>query len=112
MLSFVAEDPALALGGCTILVADGGVPGRCDLTIAMGTDTATWRSLPRKAELMTAALASRPRPSTGSRLVGLNAGGLDSVPNGTARPATAGRGCRWRAEMPGGPSSSTARSST
>ncbi|MYT22612.1 hypothetical protein GTW69_20365, partial [Streptomyces sp. SID7760] len=39
--------------------------------------------------------------SAGSRLIGLNTGGATSVPNGTAIPVTGGRGCRWRAEMPG-----------
>ncbi|MCD9904655.1 LamG domain-containing protein [Streptomyces sp. MT29] len=39
--------------------------------------------------------------STGSRLISLTTGGVDSVPNGTARASITGRGCRWRAEMPG-----------
>ncbi|WP_406553033.1 LamG-like jellyroll fold domain-containing protein [Streptomyces sp. YS-3] len=185
-LSFVARDPGITLDGCTIKVSDGDAPARCDLTVTVGADTETWRSLPRKAELMTAALAGNPgRPvtvgtvarvtggtveltgattvlvpagahlnigstgcavtadapvgaktltlstagaaikpgdkvglvgydwaraestragvvlSAGSRLVGLNAGGVESVPNGTAKPTISGRGCRWRAEMPG-----------
>lgn len=39
--------------------------------------------------------------STGSRLVQLATGGVESVPNGTARSTITGSGCRWRAEMPG-----------
>ncbi|WP_051836431.1 LamG domain-containing protein [Streptomyces sp. NRRL WC-3742] len=39
--------------------------------------------------------------SGGSRLIGLTPGGVESVPNGTAKASVAGRGCRWRAEMPG-----------
>lgn len=185
-LSFVARDPGITLDTCVIEVTDGDAPGRCDLTITVGADTETWRSLPRKAEALAAALAGDPgrpvtvgavarvtgttvelttatttavpakahlqigtagcavaadapvgartltlastvtgikpsdkivmvgydwgraassRPgvllSAGSRLVGLNPGGVDSVPNGTAKPAVTGRGCRWRAEMPG-----------
>ncbi|MEU1508422.1 LamG-like jellyroll fold domain-containing protein [Kitasatospora sp. NPDC005748] len=185
-LAFLARDPAVALDPCTIQVSDGDAPGRCDLTVTVGTDTETWRSLPRKAELMAAALAGNPgrpvtlgtvarvtgstveftaattvavpsrahlliggtnhaasadapigaktltltsastaikpgdkvslvaydwsrarssRPgvllSAGSRLIGLTTGGVDSVPNGTAKASVTGRGCRWRAEMPG-----------
>ncbi|QES57836.1 hypothetical protein DEJ51_29780 [Streptomyces venezuelae] len=185
-LTFLARDPAVALDSATIKVADGDAPGRCDLTISVGTDTETWRSLPRKADLMAAALAGSPgRPvtvgavarvtgrsveltgattvpvpakahlvigstgyaaeadnltgaktltlttagtaikpgdkvslvgydwaraestragvllSAGSRLIGLTPGGVDSVPNGTAKATITGRGCRWRAEMPG-----------
>ncbi|MFI1004293.1 LamG-like jellyroll fold domain-containing protein [Streptomyces galbus] len=185
-LAFLARDPAVALDACTIEVSDGDAPGRCDLTVTVGTDTETWRSLPRKAELMAAALAGSPgrpvtlgavatvtgttvefttattvavparahlligstnyaastdvpigaksltltsagtaikpgdkvsvvtydwgraqssRPgvllSAGSRLITLTTGGVDSVPNGTATASVTGRGCRWRAEMPG-----------
>ncbi|MFJ3926737.1 LamG-like jellyroll fold domain-containing protein [Streptomyces sp. NPDC090022] len=185
-LGFLARDPGIALGNCTIKVADGDAPGRCDLTITLGNETETWRSLPRKADQMAAALAGNPgrpvtvgavarltgstveltgattvvipakahltigsngyaadsdapigsktltltaaattvkpgdkvslvgydwaraestRPgvllSAGSRLVGLTTGDVDSVPNGTAKPTITGRGCRWRAEMPG-----------
>ncbi|MFF0216054.1 LamG domain-containing protein [Streptomyces vinaceus] len=185
-LAFLARDPAVALDPCTIEVSDGDAPGRCDLTVTVGTDTETWKSLPRKAELMAAALAGSPgrpvtlgavarvtgstveltaattvavpdrahlligsanhaasadapigakslnltsagtavkpgdkvslvtydwgraqssRPgvllSTGSRLITLTTGGVDSVPNGTAKASVTGRGCRWRAEMPG-----------
>ncbi|MFI5530109.1 LamG-like jellyroll fold domain-containing protein [Kitasatospora sp. NPDC051853] len=186
VLSFVARDPGVSLESATITVADGDAPGRCDLTVTVGADTETWRSLPRRADQMTAALAGHPgrpvtvgavarvtgtgveltgattvavpakahlqiggsgyavaadapvgsktltlvtagtsvrpgdkvslvgydwgraessRPgvllSAGSRLIGLGAGGAESVPNGTAKPSVSGRGCRWRAEMPG-----------
>ncbi|MEU3173021.1 LamG domain-containing protein [Streptomyces sp. NPDC007000] len=185
-LSFVARDPGIALDSATIKVADGDAPGRCDLTLTIGTDTETWKSLPRKADQMAAALAGSPgrpvtvgavarvsgstveltgatttlvpakahlmigstgyaadadvpsgsttltlttagtaikpgdkvslvgydwaraestRPgallSTGSRLISLITGGVDTVPNGTAKASITGRGCRWRAEMPG-----------
>ncbi|WP_426361717.1 LamG-like jellyroll fold domain-containing protein [Streptomyces sp. E-08] len=185
-LGFLARDPALPLDGCVITVSDGDAPGRCDLTVTVGADTETWRSLPRRAAQFAAALAGDPgRPVTvglvarvngatvepaegttvalpakahlqigsagcavaadtpvgaktlaltaaatavqpgdkvslvgyhwgravstrpgvllsdGSRLVGLNPGEVEFVPNGTAKPAIAGRGCRWRAEMPG-----------
>ncbi|MFD6248855.1 LamG domain-containing protein [Streptomyces roseolus] len=185
-LVFLARDPAVPLDNATITVTDGDAPGRCDLTVTVGPDTETWRSLPRKAEQMAAALAGSPgrpvtlsavarvtgstvelttpttvavpakahlqiggtgyavatdapigaksleltaknvtakpgdkvslvgydwaraqstRPgvllSAGSRLVTLSTGGVESVPNGTAKAAITGRGCRWRAEMPG-----------
>ncbi|MFE2273327.1 LamG-like jellyroll fold domain-containing protein [Streptomyces lavendulae] len=185
-LVFLARDPAVPLDGATITVSDGDAPGRCDLTITVGADTETWRSLPRRAEQMAAALVGSPgrpvtlgavarvtgstvelttpttvavpakahlqiggtgyavatdapmgaksleltaksvpakpgdkvslvgydwaraqssRPgvllSAGSRLVTLSTGGVESVPNGTAKAAITGRGCRWRAEMPG-----------
>ncbi|MEV6684377.1 LamG domain-containing protein [Streptomyces sp. NPDC051130] len=185
-LTFVARDPGITLDGAVIKVGDGDATGRCDLTVTVGTDTETWKSLPRKADQMAAALAGSPgrpvtvgavarvsgstveltgattvlvpakahltigstgyaadtdapvgskaltlttagtaikpgdkvslvgydwaraqssRPgvllSAGSRLVSLTTGGADSVPNGTAKAAIAGRGCRWRAEMPG-----------
>ncbi|WP_405918703.1 LamG-like jellyroll fold domain-containing protein [Streptomyces longwoodensis] len=185
-LAFLARDPAVTLNPCTIKISDGDAPGRCDLTVTVGSDTETWKSLPRKAELMAAALAGNPgrpvtlgavarvtgstveltapttvaasarahlligstnyavsadapvgaksltltsagtaikpgdkvsivtydwgqaqssRPgvllSAGSRLIGLATGGVDSVPNGTAKASITGRGCRWRAEMPG-----------
>jgi hypothetical protein len=51
------------------------------------------------------ARASSSRPgvlmSAGSRLVGLAAAGVESVPDGKARAFVNGNGCRWRAEMPG-----------
>ncbi|MFI9319271.1 LamG-like jellyroll fold domain-containing protein [Kitasatospora aureofaciens] len=185
-IGFLARDPAVPLDSATITVTDGDAPGRCDLTVTVGADTETWRSLPRKAELMAAALAGNPgrpvtlsavarvtgstvelttattvavpakahlqigstgfavatdapigaktleltaksvtakpgekislvgydwaraqstRPgvllSAGSRLITLSTGGVESVPNGTAKAAITGRGCRWRAEMPG-----------
>ncbi|MFJ5881761.1 LamG-like jellyroll fold domain-containing protein [Kitasatospora cineracea] len=185
-LSFLARDPGVLLDGAVIKVSDGDAPGRCDLTVTVGGDTETWRSLPRKAEQLAAALAGQAgqavavgdvtrvtgstvefatattvpvpakahlqigangyaaaadtpvgsktltlttagtaiRPgdpvtvvgydwaraessrvgvllSAGSRLVGLATGGVGSVPNGTAKPVIGGRGCRWRAEMPG-----------
>ncbi|MFJ7768352.1 LamG-like jellyroll fold domain-containing protein [Streptomyces sp. NPDC097107] len=185
-LSFVARDPGIALDSATIKVADGDAPGRCDLTLTVGADTETWKSLPRKADQMAAALTGSPgrpvtvgavarvsgstvvltgatttlvpakahlmigstgyavdadvpsgsktltlttagtaikpgdkvslvgydwaraestRPgvllSTGSRLISLITGGVDTVPNGTAKASITGRGCRWRAEMPG-----------
>ncbi|WP_327373067.1 LamG domain-containing protein [Streptomyces sp. NBC_01216] len=186
VLTFGARDPGITLDGATIKVSNGDAPGRCDLTVTVGTDTETWKSLPRKADQMVAALAGSPgrpvtvgavarvsgstveltaatpapllakahlmigsagyavdadtptgsktltlstagtaikpgdkvslvgydwaraestRPgvllSTGSRLISLTTGGVDSVPNGTARASITGRGCRWRAEMPG-----------
>ncbi|MHC0431043.1 LamG domain-containing protein [Streptomyces sp. O3] len=185
-LTFVARDPGLTLDGAVIKVSNGDAPSRCDLTVTVGTDTETWKSLPRKADQMAAALAGSPgrpvtvgavarvtgstvelaaattapvpakahlmiggtgyatdadaptgsktltlttagtaikpgdkvglvgydwdraestRPgvllSTGSRLISLTTGGVDSAPNGTARASITGRGCRWRAEMPG-----------
>ncbi|MGW4645492.1 LamG-like jellyroll fold domain-containing protein [Kitasatospora sp. NPDC004289] len=185
-LVFLARDPAVPLDSATITVTDGDAPGRCDLTITVGADTETWRSLPRRAEQMAAALVGSPgrpvtlgavarvtgstveltapttvavpakthlqiggtgyavaadapigaksleltaksvtakpgdklslvgydwararstRPgvllSVGSRLVTLSTGGVESVPNGTAKAAVTGRGCRWRAELPG-----------
>ncbi|MGW7476038.1 LamG-like jellyroll fold domain-containing protein [Streptomyces cyaneofuscatus] len=185
-LSFLARDPGVLLDNAVMKVSDGDVPGRCDLTITVGGDTETWRSLPRKAEHMAAALAGQSgqavtvgtvaqvtgntveftaaittavaakahlqigangyaasaeapvgaktltltgsgtaiKPgdtvtvvgydwaraestrvgvllSAGSRLITLNTGGATSVPNGAAIPVTGGRGCRWRAEMPG-----------
>ncbi|MEU1125677.1 LamG domain-containing protein [Streptomyces sp. NPDC005899] len=185
-LGFLARDPGVLLDNAVIKVSDGDAPGRCDLTITVGGDTETWRSLPRKAEQMAAALAGQSgqavtvgtvaqvtgttveftaaitvavaakahlqigangyaasaeapvgaktlnltaagtaiKPgdtvtvvgydwaraestrvgvllSAGSRLITLNSGGATSVPNGTAIPVTGGRGCRWRAEMPG-----------
>ncbi|MEV5708000.1 LamG-like jellyroll fold domain-containing protein [Actinoallomurus sp. NPDC052274] len=191
-LSFTARDAGLALDSCTIEVTDGDVPGRCDVTVTAGGETETWRSLPRKAGVMAAALAgsagepvavgavasvsgsgiqltegtavkvpkgahlliggrgyaaaadtargakaitlttagasgaavsaistgdnvnlvgydfgraSSSRPgvlmSGGSRLVGLVTNGVESVPNGKARPFVNGTGCRWRAKMPG-----------
>ncbi|MCI0387039.1 LamG-like jellyroll fold domain-containing protein [Streptomyces sp. CNQ085] len=185
-LTFVARDPAVPLEGAVVKVGNGDAPGRCDLTITVGTETETWKSLPREADRMAAALAGSPgrpvtvgavarvtgstveltaatttpiparahltiggngyaadsdaptgsrtltltmagtaikpgdkvslvgydwgraestRPgvllSTGSRLVSLTTGGVDSVPNGTARASITGRGCRWRARMPG-----------
>ncbi|MET8542796.1 LamG domain-containing protein [Kitasatospora sp. NPDC004799] len=185
-IAFLARDPAVPLDSATITVTDGDAPGRCDLTITVGADTETWRSLPRKAEQMAAALVGNPgrpvtlgavarvtgstveltapttvavpakshlqiggtgyavatdapigaksleltaksvtakpgdkvslvgydwaraqssRPgvllSAGSRLVTLSTGGVESVPNGTAKASVTGRGCRWRAEMPG-----------
>ncbi len=185
-LGFLARDPGVLLDSCTIKVTDGDAPSRCDLTVTVGGDTETWRSLPRKAEQMAAALAGQSgqavtvgtvaqvtgttveftaaittavtakahlqigvngyaasaeapvgsktltltgsgtaiKPgdtvtvvgydwaraestrvgvllSAGSRLITLNTGGATSVPNGTAVPVTGGRGCRWRAEMPG-----------
>ncbi len=185
-LTFLARDPGITLDGATIKVGDGDAPGRCDLTVTVGADTETWKSLPRKTDQMAAALAGNPgrpvtvgavarvtgstveltaattapvaakahlmigsagyavdadaptgsktltlstavtaikpgdkvslvgydwaraestRPgvllSTGSRLISLTTGSVDSVPNGTARASITGRGCRWRAEMPG-----------
>ncbi|MEU9678835.1 LamG domain-containing protein [Streptomyces parvus] len=185
-LVFLARDPAVPLDNATITVTDGDAPGRCDLTVTVGADTETWRSLPRRAEQMAAALVGSPgrpvtlsavarvtgstvelttpttvavpakahlqiggtghavaadapigaksleltatsvtakpgdkvslvgydwaraqstRPgvllSAGSRLVTLSTGGVESVPNGTAKAAVTGRGCRWRAELPG-----------
>ncbi|MEU5116680.1 LamG domain-containing protein [Streptomyces longwoodensis] len=185
-LVFLARDPAVPLDNATISVTDGDAPGRCDLTVTVGADTETWRSLPRRAEQMAAALVGSPgrpvtlgavarvtgstvelttpttvavpakahlqiggtgyavaadapigaksleltaksvtakpgdkvslvgydwaraqstRPgvllSAGSRLVTLSTGGVESVPNGTAKAAVTGRGCRWRAELPG-----------
>ncbi|GAA0270692.1 hypothetical protein GCM10010302_05320 [Streptomyces polychromogenes] len=185
-LAFLARDPAVALDTCTIQVGDGDAPDRCDLTVTVGTVTETWKSLPRKAALMAAALAGNPgrsvtlgavakvtgstvefttattlrvpakahlligstnyaasadapagaksltltsagtaikpgdkvslvtydwgraessRPgvllSAGSRLIGLATNGVESVPNGTSKASVTGRGCRWRAEMPG-----------
>ncbi|MEV0992496.1 LamG domain-containing protein [Streptomyces sp. NPDC049949] len=186
VLTFLARDPGITLDGATIKVSNGDAPGRCDLTVTVGADTETWKSLPRKADHMAAALAGSPgrpvtvgavarvtgstveltaattapvaakshlmigstgyavdadaptgsktltlstagtsikpgdkislvgydwaraestRPgvllSTGSRLISLTTGSVDSVPNGTARASITGRGCRWRAEMPG-----------
>ncbi|MFJ3793967.1 LamG-like jellyroll fold domain-containing protein [Kitasatospora sp. NPDC090091] len=185
-LTFLARDPAVTLDTCTIRVGDGDAPDRCDLTVTVGTVTETWKSLPRKADQMAAALAGNPgrpvtvgavakvtgstveftdattvrvparahlligstnyaasadapvgaktltltsagtavkpgdkvsvvsydwgraessRPgvllSAGSRLIGLTTGEVKSVPNGTAKASVTGRGCRWRAEMPG-----------
>ncbi|MGI5170172.1 LamG-like jellyroll fold domain-containing protein [Spirillospora sp. CA-253888] len=59
-LSFIARDAGLALDSCTIEVRAGEVPGRCDLTITVAGETETWKSLPRKASLMAAALAGNP----------------------------------------------------
>ncbi|MCD9904656.1 LamG domain-containing protein [Streptomyces sp. MT29] len=59
-LSFVARDPGVTLDSATIKVADGDAPGRCNLTVTFGTDTETWKSLPRKADQMAAALAGSP----------------------------------------------------
>ncbi|MFI6515402.1 LamG-like jellyroll fold domain-containing protein [Spirillospora sp. NPDC050679] len=59
-LSFTARDAGLALDSCTIEVRAGEVPGRCDLTITVAGETETWKSLPRKASLMAAALAGNP----------------------------------------------------
>ncbi|WP_205648221.1 LamG-like jellyroll fold domain-containing protein [Actinomadura rubteroloni] len=56
-LTFTARDAGLALESGTIEVADGDVPGRCDVTITVGGETETWTSLPRKASTMAAALA-------------------------------------------------------
>ncbi|MEV0535550.1 LamG domain-containing protein [Kitasatospora sp. NPDC050463] len=185
-LSFLARDPAVTLAGATVQVSNGDAPDRCDLAITVGADTETWKSLPRKADQLAAALAGNPgRPVTvgtvaqvtgttvaftaattvavpakahlligstnyaadteassgaktltltaagtaikpgdkvslvsydwsratasrvgvllsgGSRLVSLATGGVESVRNGTAKPAISGRGCCWRAEMPG-----------
>ncbi|PSL57357.1 concanavalin A-like lectin/glucanase superfamily protein [Saccharothrix carnea] len=186
VLTFLARDPGITMEGAVIKVSNGDAPGRCDLTVTIGSDTETWKSLPRKADHMAAALAGSPgrpvtvgavtrvtgstveltaatttpvpakahltigstgyaadadtptgsktltlstvgtaikpgdkvslvsydwaraestRPgvvlSTGSRLISLTTGGVDSVPNGTALASITGRGCRWRAEMPG-----------
>ncbi|MFJ9690640.1 LamG-like jellyroll fold domain-containing protein [Kitasatospora sp. NPDC101183] len=185
-LAFFARDPAVALDPATVRIDDGDAPDRCDLTVTVGTVTETWKSLPRKADQLAAALAGNPgRPTTlgavakvtgttveftsattvrvpakahlligslnyaasadapvgaktltltsagtaikpgdkvslvsydsgraestrpgvllsaGSRLIGLTTNGVDSVPNGTAKASVTGRGCRWRAEMPG-----------
>ncbi|RPE36462.1 concanavalin A-like lectin/glucanase superfamily protein [Kitasatospora cineracea] len=185
-LGFLARDPGVLLDNAVIKVSDGDAPGRCDLTVTVGGDTETWRSLPRKADQLAAALAGQSgqavtvgtvaqvtgstveftaattvavaakahlqigangyaasadapvgaktftltgpgtavKPgdtvtvvgydwaraestrvgvllSAGSRLITLNTGGATSVPNGTAVLVTGGRGCRWRAEMPG-----------
>ncbi|WP_244291088.1 LamG domain-containing protein [Streptomyces subrutilus] len=56
-VSFVARDAGIALEGYTIKVSDGDAPGRCDLTITANNDSETWRSLPREAGPMNAALA-------------------------------------------------------
>ncbi|WP_066945638.1 LamG-like jellyroll fold domain-containing protein [Microtetraspora fusca] len=185
-LSFTARDAGLELNSCTIEVSQGEVPSRCDLTITAAGESETWKSLPRQATLMAAALAGSPgepvtvgmvatvsgtdvhlaegatvkipqaahlvigglgcaaaaetasgvrtiklaapgasiktgdmvslvgydferasssRPgvlmSSGSRLVGLVADGVEFVPDGKARAFINGNGCRWRAEMPG-----------
>ncbi|MFI6585695.1 LamG-like jellyroll fold domain-containing protein [Embleya sp. NPDC050493] len=64
-IGFVAGDAAIALEGYTIKVSDGDAPGRCDVTISTKDDSETWRSLPRTAILMAAALAGDPgRPVT------------------------------------------------